>query len=622
MNLLVNITTSIPRLMRYTFSLWTSSGYFPRLPFLFLLMCLNFLLHHSKRPKYRSGSDQFFGIFLSFHPRNLRKNSESGTTNTLPHRLKTWFFPSPILNILILFMTWSFFSLPVNATPTSQIDPGIRSQERLVSVDTETDRETNDSIQPYLEAVKQKITEFSLDNGLKFIVLENHQAPIISFVTYADVGGVNEPDGKTGVAHFLEHLAFKGTTKIGTIDYEAEKVVLSQLDNLTEEIKQAQEEKDPVKVAELTQKWQELRRLANEYVKQNEFGEIVETEGGVALNAATSSDYTAYFYNFPANKLELWMSLESERFLEPVFREFYAEKEVILEERRLRVDNSPIGLMVEEILATAFTTHPYKRPVIGYESDIRNLTRQDVKDFFNTYYSPSNLTIAIVGDVDPQEVKQLAKVYFGRFPTSLSPSSVTVVEPKQEETREINLRLTTQPWYLEAYHRPNINHPDHLVYEVIAGILSDGRTSRLYQSLVEEQQLALVAQGFNGFPGEKYPNLILFYALTAPGHTLEELEIALKTEIERLKTEPVSIQELEKVKTKTKANLLRILNSNSGMARILANYEVKTGDWQNLFKELDILANITPADVQRVAQATFTPENKTIGRILSNEVVN
>ena len=323
----------------------------------------------------------------------------------------------------------------------------------------------------------------------------------------------------------------------------------------------------------------------------------------------------ATFYSFPANKLELWMSLESERFLEPVFREFYKEKQVILEERRLRTDNSPIGKMIEEFLDTAYTTHPYKRPVIGYNEDINNLTRDNVRQFFNAYYAPNNLTIAIAGDVDPQQVKALAETYFGRFKAQPQPATVTEVEPAQSETREVTVNFPSQPWYLEGYHIPSLSDPDYLVYEVISELLSNGRTSRLYQSLVEEQ-VALSAQGFSGFPGDKYPNLMLVYAQTAPGTSVEELATALRAEIERLKSESVKEEELARVKTQLKAGLLRTLDSNMGMARILAEYEAKTGSWRNIFKDLARLEEITPKDIQRIARKTFTAENRTVGRLL------
>ncbi|MFH7028998.1 MAG: M16 family metallopeptidase [Heteroscytonema crispum UTEX LB 1556] len=474
------------------------------------------------------------------------------------------------------------------------------------------------SIQPYLDRVMKQLTEFRLDNGMKFIVLERHQAPVVSFLTYADVGGVDEPVGKTGVAHFLEHLAFKGTTRIGTKDYKQEKPLLDTLDSLDKQIRAAKAAGKTDEVAKLQAQFQKVEAQAGKLVQQNELGQIVEQAGGVNLNANTSTEATRYFYSFPANKLELWMSLESERFLEPVVRrEFYKEKQVILEERRLRVENSPMGLMVEKFQDTAYKVHPYRRPVIGYDEDIRNLTPDDVQKFFDTHYVPSNLAIAIVGDVNPAEVKKLAQTYFGRFQAKPKAQTQIATEPKQAQTREVTLQLRSQPWYLEGYHRPAMTHPDEAVYDIIGRLLSDGRTSRLYKSLVEKQRLALAAQGFSGFPGDKYSNLMLFYALTAPGHTVDEVAIALRKEIDSLKIQPVTPVELERVKTQARAELLRTLDSNSGMAQQLLEYEVKTGSWRNLFQQLDRLAKVTPADIQRVAQETFTPENRTIGKLLS-----
>ncbi len=472
------------------------------------------------------------------------------------------------------------------------------------------------SIQPYLEGVIERVTEFNLDNEMKFIVLENHDAPVISFVTYANVGGVDEPNGKTGVAHFLEHLAFKGTKQIGTTNYQAEAKVLNKLDRLFTQIQAAKQAGDETQLKKLQEKFVATESVANEYVKQNEYGEIVDTAGGVGLNAATSADYTSYFYSFPANKLELWMSLESERFLQPVFREFYKEKQVILEERKLRTDNSAIGKTLEAFLDKAFTTHPYQRPVIGYEEDIKNLTREDVENFFATYYAPNNLTVAIVGDVEPEEVRELAEIYFGRYEAQAPPSPVTAVEPTQAETRTVTINFPSQPWYLEGYHIPALDHPDYPIYEVISELLSSGRTSRLYQSLIEKQQVALTAQGFSGFPGDKYPNLMLFYALTTPGTDLDTLAIALRAEIDRLKTELVAPEELKRVKTQLKAYLVRTLDSNMGMARVLAEYDAKTGSWRNVFDELETIEAVTPEDIQRVARATFTAENRTIGKLL------
>lgn len=490
----------------------------------------------------------------------------------------------------------------------------------LAQTTPKTTASNGTSIQPYLDRVVENLTEFKLDNGMKFIVLRRTQAPVVSFVTYADVGGVDEPVGKTGVAHFLEHLAFKGTDKIGTKNYAREKKLLDQLDRIAAQIQQAQTAGDKEKVARLQAQFKKIEEQARQVVNQNELGRIVEQAGGVGLNATTSTEATKYFYSFPANKLELWMSLESERFLSPELRrEFYKEKDVILEERRMRVDNSPIGQMIEKFNDTAFLKHPYKRPVIGYDRDIRNLTPEDVQQFFEKHYVPSNLTVAVVGDIEPAEVRKMAEAYFGRYAAKPKPEQKLAVEPKQTQERKFTLNLPSQPWYLEGYHRPSINHPDNAVYDIIGGLLSDGRTSRLYKSLVEQQQLALAAQGFSGFPGDKYPNLMLFYALTAPGRSVDEVATALREQIEKLKTEPVSAKELKRVKTNARAGLLRSLDSNMGMAQQLLEYEVKTGSWKNLFAQLEKIEAVTAQDVMRVAKETFISQNRTVGKLLPKQ---
>jgi len=473
------------------------------------------------------------------------------------------------------------------------------------------------SIQPYLDQVAEKVSEFTLDNGMKFIVLERHQAPVVSFMLYADVGAVNEAEGETGVAHYLEHLAFKGTRQIGTKDYDAEKVLIDKMDTVFDQILTAEAAGETAQVAALRAELEALRQEAAQYVEQNEYGQIIEQAGGVGLNATTGADATRYFYSLPSNKLELWMSLESERFLEPVFREFYEEKEVILEERRMRVDNSPIGKFIEVFLEVAFDEHPYRRPVIGYQEDLYNATRESVQTFFDAYYGPNNLIGVVVGDVESDAVRDLAETYFGRFEARSLPAEVTIEEPPQQEPKEFTLELPSQPWYVEGYHRPSLNDPDHAVYGMIEGILVRGRTSRLYKELVEGQQLALDIGGYSGFPGDKYPNMMILYAVTAPGVAPDQIGEVIHQELDRLKTEPVTAPALDRVKTQARASLLRQLDSNSGMAALLAEYEAKTGSWRNIFTELEEIEAVTPEDIQRVAQETFQPNNRTVGKLLS-----
>ncbi|GAB4239336.1 MAG: pitrilysin family protein [Elainellaceae cyanobacterium] len=477
--------------------------------------------------------------------------------------------------------------------------------------------QTATNIQPYIDGVVDRITEFTLDNGMKFIVMERHQAPVISFMTYVDVGAAEELPGKTGAAHFLEHLAFKGTTRIGTSNYQAERPLLDRLDRLFDQIKAAEQAGRTQEVDRLQQEFEQTQAEAMQYAKQNEFGQIVEQAGGVGLNATTSADATRYFYSFPSNKLELWMSLESERFLEPVFREFYAEREVILEERRLRTDNSPIGKMIEVFLEEALPGHPYGRPVIGYESDLRNLTRADIQDLYDTYYTPEHIIVGIAGDVDPEQVKQLAEAYFGRYQASAPAPVIEAEVPLQTEPKEVVLEFPSQPWYLQGYQRPDINSPDNAVYQVISSLLVGGRTTRLYKSLVDQQQLALNVYVADSFPGNRFSNLMLVYALTAPGRTVDEVATALNAELERLKTEPVSAEELDRIKTQTRAGLLQALASNQGMASLLPEYEAKTGSWRNLFEDLKRIEAVTAEDVQRVAQDLFQPEKLTVGKLLS-----
>ncbi|NJR70921.1 MAG: insulinase family protein [Synechococcales cyanobacterium CRU_2_2] len=483
-----------------------------------------------------------------------------------------------------------------------------------------------DALAPYIDRLRQNVSEFTLDNGLRFIVMERHDAPVVSFVTYANVGGVDEPVGKTGVAHYLEHLAFKGTKTIGTTDYAAEQKIFDQLDRTFNQIQRLQKLGKTQSLERLEARFNTLKAEASQLVRQNELGQVIEREGGVGLNAATSSDATTYFYSLPSNKLELWMYLESERFRDPIFREFYEEKDVILEERRMRFDNDPVSQLFEAMKNKAFAVHPYGQPLIGHVEDLRSLTRQDVQRFFNQHYGPENLTLAVVGDVDKDQVQRLAKTYFGRprrgglakagLGQGGDRTATIPPEPAQTETRSVELRAPAQPWYVEAYHIPSMAAPDYVAYAVLGDILSSGRTSRLYRSLVETEQVALSARGMAGYPGDKYPNLLVFYALVAPGHRLEEVEASLHAQLEAMVAKPPEEAELARVKRQLKTSVLRSLKSNQGMASVLTEYQAKTGSWENLIRDLEAIARLTPADIQRVAQTTLRPENRTVARLL------
>ncbi len=309
-----------------------------------------------------------------------------------------------------------------------------------------------------LDKMKAQIHEKTLKNGMKFIVMEQHEAPVASFHVYADVGSAQESYGITGISHILEHMAFKGTTSVGTKDYAAEAKVLDELDQVYEKLsrEQAKLKPDDGSLKELKARFEELQQKAKEYVVNNEYFDMVMQQGDAGVNAYTNYDATQYTNSLPANKLEFWMAITSDRFLNPVFREFYKERDVIMEERRLGLETQPMGKLIEDFMAVAYKAHPYHHHVIGHMSDLQRISHQDVKDYFKKYYSPSNLTAAIVGDVDPQEVFRLAELYFGRIPSGPRPEPLRTREPEQWGERRATVTAQSQPVLLVGYHKPDV----------------------------------------------------------------------------------------------------------------------------------------------------------------------
>jgi len=469
-----------------------------------------------------------------------------------------------------------------------------------------------------IASFEKRTTVKKLPNGLTLLVCERPEAPVFSFFTLVDAGSAQDPKGKTGLAHMFEHMAFKGTDKIGTTNYAAEKVALEKVERIYAQYDYERHKlvgRDMKKVLALENEFKAAVAEANKYVVPNQFGELIEREGGEGLNAFTSEDETGYHYSMPANRLELWAYLESERFLHPVMREFYKERDVVIEERRMRVDSQPTGRLVEQFQATAFVAHPYHNPTVGWISDLNSFSATDAARFFSTYYIPADMTIAVVGDVKASQAMPLMEKYFGRLPGKPRPEELDTVEPKQNSLRRVVLEEQAQPFYLEGYHRPNYQDPDDPVYDAITDLMSNGRTSRLFRSLVRDKKVAAYAAGFSGLPGTKYPHLFAFYAVPLPGHTPEELRDAIHGEIERLKTQDVTDEELKMVKTRYKAALLRGLDDNQGLAMQLATAQTRYGDWRELFREVERIDRVSKADIRRVANKTFTEENRTIAII-------
>ena len=469
-----------------------------------------------------------------------------------------------------------------------------------------------------LASFQKRITVKKLDNGLTVIICERPEAPVFSFDTHVDVGSVQDPMGQTGMAHMFEHMAFKGTDKIGTTDYAAEKTALAKVEQAYAAYIEERDKsvgRNDQKLKELQKAWQDAIAEAQKYVKPNEFPQILESNGAEGLNANTSLDETAYHYSLPQNRLELWAYLESTRFIHPVMREFYKERNVVIEERRMRTDSNPIGRLLEQFVTAAYQAHPYHRPTIGWVADLNSFSATDAQHFFDQYYIPSNMVVAVVGDVKAAEAMPVIEKYFGQIPSHERPDERTTTEPPQNSERRVVLYDRAQPLYLEGYHRPDYRSPDDAVYDAIADLMSNGRTSRLYRALVRDKKIAADSAGFTGLPGIKYPHLFAFYAFPLPGHKPEEMAEAIHSEIERLKNEDISDEELKMIRTRAKANLLRGLSSNEGLASELALYQARYDDWRELFHQVDNLDKVSKADIRRVANQIFVPTNRTVGII-------
>jgi predicted Zn-dependent peptidase len=465
-----------------------------------------------------------------------------------------------------------------------------------------------------LKSFEQRITTRVLPNGLTILICERPDAPVFSYSTFIDAGDVNDPSGQSGLAHMFEHLAFKGTSQIGTTDYAAEKIALAKV----EEANDAYEAeylkpvgRDPHKLAELEKAFRQAQDEAEKYVIPNQFTEIADRNGAEGLNAETGQDETQYFWSMPENRLELWAYMESSRLADTVPREFYKERSVVIEERRMRTDSNPEGRLFEQFAATAYVAHNYGRSNIGWPSEVSQINATEAMAFHKKYYVGANVVVAIVGDVKASEAMPMLEKYFSRVPGGPRPEEMTTVEPRQFAEKTVVIHDPSQPLYVEGYHRPDYRDPDDAVYDAISDILSNGRVSRLYRSLVRDQQIAAGAEGASGYPGDKYPGLFYFIAAPLPGHTPQEMRDAIHKEIEKLKTADVTDDELAMYKTRTRADLLRGLADNQGLANDLAQYQTRYGDWRELFLQLDKVDKVTKADIRRVANKVFVASNRT-----------
>jgi predicted Zn-dependent peptidase len=464
------------------------------------------------------------------------------------------------------------------------------------------------------QALEGKVSRITLDNGMRFLLVKRGVAPVFAANLRFKVGSADDPGGETGLAHLFEHLAFKGTSTIGTRDAKKEAGILDATDravmDLLGELERG-ERADAARLKSLREELASLQKSLQEITVKDELSQILTGNGATGLNASTSTDLTSYVVALPSNRLELWCALESARLRDPVLREFYSERDVVMEERRMRIDNQPQGMLYEQLLLTAFQAHPYRAPTVGFPSDLEHLTRPAAMEFRRRHYLPNNAVGALVGDIDPAAAERLIKRYFGGIPSGPLASGPPTVEPAQNGERRVAVEFDAEPELMLAFHKNVWPSPDDPVFQVIDSLLTSGRTSRLFRRLVLETRVAADVYSLQA-PGDRYPNLFLIGAVPRAPHTPAEVETGILQEVHRLATEPVEERELQKIRNQVEASFLYPLRSNVGLASQLSYFEIVTGDWNNLAAYKKALMATTPARVQELARKTFVPSNLTV----------
>ncbi len=475
------------------------------------------------------------------------------------------------------------------------------------------------------------VQQFTLPNGMTFLVAERHTAPVFAGYISVAVGSAYEVRGDIGSAHLLEHMMFKGSQNIGTTNYPAEAILMAKEDSVWDKIDRARQDliyirlNQPEKV-ETQQKYIDslktvldtLAAQSSQYVVQNEFDRIYTRNGAAEFNAMTGYDRTSYFVSLPSNRMELWFAMESDRMKHPAFREFFMERDVVSEERRLSVENNPESKLYEQLIGTAFIAHPYQI-FWEWQSEENNLQRRDLADFFKTYYIPQRITVAVVGDVKLDDVKKMAEKYFGDIPAGPRPEPIYTVEPPQPGERRVDVEVEGSPAVDIAYHAVAFDSPEQAPFQIISRLLGDGRTSRLYKALVLDKQLCLdISVG--AFPGselgDNFPDIFIIFAYPKEGVTTADVEKGIYEELDKLGSTPVSDNELQKIKNRLDADFIWGFYSNLGLADRLATAQNQAHDWHYLLKMRNNLKAVTADDVMTVAKKYFTPENRTVATLI------
>ncbi len=493
--------------------------------------------------------------------------------------------------------------------------------------------------------------EYRLDNGMQILMVERHEAPTIMGAIFAHVGSANETTGITGISHLFEHMMFKGTETIGTKDIKRDREVMAQLDSLRELMRGEQrimreqyrrglitDMNDPEakteRFKEIDAVFDSLILEQRELIIKDQLDEIYSKNGGFFLNAFTAEDMTGYFIRLPKNKIELFMWLESDRFSHPVFREFYSERDVVREERRMRIESTPTGLLEEDFRSMFWKSNSYHWDVIGWPSDVENITREQANNYFATYYAPNNLTMVLVGDFKPDKMIKMVRKYFERIPRGATePPDVTTLEESQYAEKKMIGEAETNPTAEIWYHTVAWKNADSYALEVLAGILN-GKTGRLYKKLVDELNIADGSGGGGGYGGmgsglkvsaaqnsNKYAG---YFSISAEGKCEtppEKLEAAIYDVLADLQTNPVPEKELQKVKNQYVVDNIRFMDIMSGIGILFyLGSNAADGDWTEVNDGPAKVQAVTAEDVMRVAKTYFDPMQRNVLLINTKKV--
>ncbi len=467
-----------------------------------------------------------------------------------------------------------------------------------------------------LKEFERKVTEFSLANGLHFILVERHESPVVSLRTWVNAGSANDPADQTGLAHMFEHLAYKGTETIGSVDWASEKNAMDAVEEAAEKLQAEQ-----IKGAMAAQDRLDILRIdlnsavdrAERFSRSGDFPALLESNGAEGLKAAVSYDRSEFYCNLPANRIELWFLMESQRLLAPVFRQFYRERETVLGEDRNNVESNTLALLLREVVTTAYPTGPYHNPTLGWPADIAELRTRQAREFFEKYYVPANMVITVVGDLNPEECRKLADRYFGALPSRPVPPPPHTYDVPQRGPRTVQMEFAAQPLLAYGFRRPAATSPDDPVFTVISQILTGGRTGLLYKELVEGQRLAQQTQGVAAYPASRYPCLFSFLLIPTREHTAQEVQNAADAVLDSFAAQRIDDETLSRARRMSRAAMVKQMETNAGLAALLPAYYTTYGDWRKLFTSLGDLDKVTAEDVQRVARRYLVASQRTVG---------